>query len=227
MIMRISNFENDIMISDEYVRVLEIENKELFANIVQSINCLCYNERGKEYIVLIDQNKEVDFYKDVALIMDILNIDFNERKIINKLYTKINLAMELETKHQIDQYINLSLNLINDLTMEFPFEFTYKSDMGAEDLLKVFNFKLFTEQQTFMEKIFYYIDLISLLDPYKVVIFCNMKVFFSHSQMEEIYKYITYNKVRVLLLEGIVEEKSLAFEKKNIIDRDFEDFVVD
>jgi len=224
MIMRISNFENDISITEEYVRVLEVEDKELFANIVQSIHCLCYNEEGKEYIVLIDGDKELSFHKDVYFITDILNIDFNERKLLNKLYIQINTSMDLEIRQELDRYMNLSLNLVNDLLIEFPFEFTCKSNIGAEDMLKIFNFKISSDKDSFIEKIFYYIDLISLLDPYKVLIFCNMKSFFSEQQIVEIYKYITYNKLHVILLEGILGTKLLPLEKKNRIDKDFDDY---
>lgn len=227
MIMRISNFENDIVISEEYVRVVEVEDKELFANIVQSIHCLCYNEEGKEYIVLIDKDKALSFHKDVYFTTDILNIDFNERKLLNKLYGQINASMDLDTKQELDQHINLSLNLVNDLLIEFPFEFTYKSEIGAEDILKIFGFKIASEKQSFIEKIFYYLDLISLLDPYKVLIFCNMKSFFSDKQMMEIYKYITYNKLQAILLEGTIGQSLLPLEKKNRIDRDFEDYKVE
>ena len=224
MIMKISNFESDIVISDEYVRVLEIEDKELFANIVQSIHCLCYNEEGKEYIVLADEDKEISFQKDVCLIIDILNINFNERKILNNLHAQINSSMEFEVKHELDRHMDICLNTINDLLIEFPFEFTYKSDIGAEDLLKIFNFKLLTEKQSFMEKILYYIDLMSLLNPYKLIVFCNMKAFFSTSQMQEIYKYIIYNKLYVLLLEGTLSDSPLDLERKNRIDEEFEDY---
>ncbi len=86
MKIRISNFKNDININDEYIRVLEIEDKALFANILQSINDLCNKLESKEYIILLEEDKELDFSKSAYFIIDILNINFNDKKILNKLY---------------------------------------------------------------------------------------------------------------------------------------------
>ena len=176
MIIRVSNFENDIIISDEYIRVFEIEDKALFVNIVQSIHSLCYNKESKEYIILLDGEKELDFSKDAYFIFDILNMDFNERKILNKLYSNIKFALEsdLEVRQELDSHIRNIFKVLDLALLDMPFEFTYKTEVGVEDLLKLYGIRLFDEGQSFMEKILYLIDLISLLDLCKVLIFCNM-----------------------------------------------------
>lgn len=228
MIIRISNFENDIIICDEYVRVLEIEDKALFANIVQSINSLCYNQESGEYMVLLDEGKEIDFAKNVYFIFDILNIDFNDRKILNKLYSRIksSLDSESEIRDKIEIYFRDVFNLLDSILLEFPFEFTYKTELEVEELFKLYGIRLYNEGQSFMEKILYLIDLISLLDLCKVLIFCNMKSFFTDRQIEEIYKHIIHSRLNVLLVEGVTTEKSLQYEKKIRIDLDFDDYEV-
>ena len=226
MIMRMSNFENDIVVSDEYVRVLEIEDKKLFINIVQSIHGLCYNKEGTEYIVLLDGDRQVDFAKDVYFIIDALNLDLNDRKILSKLYLKMKNLLELEHKIQLDSYLKEALDLINTVFIEFPFELTYKSEIQVEDFLKLYGFRLYTQEESFMEQMLYLIDLISLLGLCKVLIFCNIKSFFTDEQIEEIYKYVVYNKLHVLLVEGNITEELLPFEKKIRIDGDFEDYEI-
>ncbi len=228
MIIRVSNFENDIIISDEYVRVLEIEDKALFANIVQSINSLCCNQESKEYMILLDEEKELDFAKNVYFIFDILNIDFNDRKILNKLYSSIksSLDSESEIRDKIEIYFRDVFNLLDSILLEFPFEFTYKTELEVEELFKLYGIRLYNEGQSFMEKILYLIDLISLLDLCKVLIFCNMKSFFTDRQIEEIYKHIIHNRLNVLLVEGAITEKTLQYEKKIRIDLDFDNYEV-
>ena len=228
MIMKISNFENDIVIADEYVRVLEIEDKALFINIVQSINSLCYNQDSKEYILLLDGDKELDFSKISFFVFDILNIDFNDRKILNKLYSSIktNLFLDDEIRQKLESYHIDVFNLIDSTLLDFPFEFEYKVELVVEDLLKYYGIKLINEGQSFMEKILNLIDIVSLLDLCKLLIFCNIKSFFTNTQMEEIYKYIIHNKLNVLLLEGSSTDLVLKNEKKNRIDMDFYDYEV-
>lgn len=228
MIMRISNFENDIIISDEYIRVLEIEDKALFVNIVQSIYSLCNQQESKEYIVLLDRGKEIDFSKNVCFVFDILNIDFNDRKILNKLYLNMKLLLnsDLEIKHKLEIYYRDAFNLLDLILMELPFEFTYKTELEVEDLFKLYGIRVYNDSNSFMEKILYFIDLISLLEFCKVLIFCNMKSFFIDNQIEEIYKHIIHNKLHVLLIEGLSTGKVLRNEKKMRIDMSFDDYEI-
>lgn len=228
MIIRICNFENDIAITDEYVRVLEIEDRGLFVNTIHSINSLCYNEDSKEYLVLLDDDKEISFSKDVYFVLDILNINFNDRKILNKLYDKIKTSLfsDLEIKSKLEIFFRDIFNFLDLTLVDFPFEFNYEISPKIEDVFKLYNLKLCNEGQTFMDKILCLIDLISLLDLYKVVIFCNLKSFFTNQQLEEIYKYIIHNKLNVLLIEGFITNKNLQHEKKIRIDKYFEDYKV-
>lgn len=228
MIIKISNFENDIIISDEYVRVLEILDKALFANIAQSVYALCNSQESKEYIVLLDEEKELDFTKTSYFVVDILSIDFNDRKILSKLYSRIKslIDLDLEIKQKLEIYYRDVFNLLDLTLIELPFEFTYKTELEIEDLFKLYGIKLFNEEQSFIEKVLYLIDLISLLDLCEVLIFCNMKSFFTDEQIEEIYKHIIHNKLHVLLIEGIEAEKVLQNEKKIRIDLEFEDYEV-
>lgn len=228
MIMKLNNFENNIFISDEYIRVLEIEDRKLFANIIHSINSLCYNGWGKEYLTITNENKEISFQKDVYFIFDILNINFNDRKILKKLYDslKTSLFLDLEIKNNLENCLRDIFNILDSSLLEFPFEFTYEINPKVEELFKLYDIKLVNDGQTFMDKILYLIDLISLLDLYKVVIFCNLKSFFTAQQLEEIYKYIINNKLNVLLIEGFITEVSLKHEKRIRIDKYFEDYEI-
>lgn len=228
MIMKISNFNKDIVISDEYIRVLEIEDKHLFANIVNSVHSLCNAEDSREYIVLSEGDKELTFSRDAYLVLDILNIDFNERKIINKLYSKIKLLvnLDLEVRNKLDIYFMEAFNLLDTILIDFPFEFAYKPELEIEDLFKLYGIRIYNEGQSFMEKILCLIDLISLLDLCKILIFCNLKSFFTDIQIEEIYKQIIYSNLQVLLIEGHLSENALNYEKKIRIDYEFEDYEV-
>lgn len=228
MIIRISNFENDIAISDEYVRVLEIEDKALFINIVQSINSLCYNQDSDEYILLLDGNKQLSFSKDAYFIFDVLNIDFNDRKILSKLYStiKTNIYLDDDIRQKLEKYHAEMFNLVDSTLLDYPFEFTFKPELVIEDLLKLYGIRLINEGQSFVDKVFYLIDLISILDLCEVLIFCNIKLFFTKNQLEEIYKYIIHNQLNVLLLEGSSTDQLLKYEKKNRIDMEFDDYKI-
>lgn len=226
MKIKISNFENSINLSEEYVRVLEIEDKALFANVVRSINELCNKLESKEYIVLLDQDKELDFSKAAYFIIDILNINFNDRKILNKLYSRLkeDINLDLEVKCKLEVYFKDIFNILDEKLMEYTFEFSSKTELEVEELFKLYGIRIYNMEQSFLEKVMYFLDLISLLDLCDVVIFCNLKTFFTNEEIEEIYKHIIHNKIKVLLIENGIMEDILNNEKKLRIDSYFDDY---
>lgn len=226
MKIKISNFENYINISEDYIRVLEIEDKALFANIVQSINELCNKLESKEYIILLDQDKKIDFSKATYFIIDILNINFNDRKILNKLYSRFkeDVSLDLEVKCKLEVYFKDIFNILDEKLIEYPFEFSYKTELEIEELFKIYAIRVCNTEQSFIEKVLYFLDLISLLDLCDIVIFCNLKSFFRDDQIEEIYKHIIHNKIKVLLVENNIVENMLNNEKKTRIDSYFDDY---
>lgn len=226
MILKLNNFETDIMISDQYVRVLEICDRALFGNMVQSIYCLCNGINSKEYMLLLDGEKEVEFAKEVHFERDILGINFNDRKILAKLYAFIKgqINLDIESRQKLETYFRDIFNVLDLTLIDLPFEVNYDLNIEVEDILKLFNVKILTEELSFMEKVLCFLDLMALLDLSKLIIFCNLKSFFKDCQIEEIYKHILNNKLHVLLIEGRGSSKILSYEKKNIIDNEFEDY---
>lgn len=228
MIMRINNFENDIALSEEYIRVLEIEDKALFANIIESIYSLCNGEESNEYILILKEDENIDFIKDVYLVLDILNIDFNDKNIVSKLYKNIKTSIDqdLEIKEKLEAQFRDTFNYLDTILVDLPFEFNYKTELKIEDLIKFYGIKLYSTEKTFIEKVLYLIDLISLLNLCEVLVFCNMKSFFTENQMEEIYKHILHNKLKIILIEGNIVDELLKYERKIRIDSYFEDYEV-
>lgn len=56
--------------------------------------------------------------------------------------------------------------------------------------------------------------------PLDLVIFLNLKLYISETDLENIYKHIIYNKFNVLLIESSCPENKLKYEKIKIIDKD-------
>lgn len=228
MILRISNFHTDIMITDEYVRTLEVENKILFANIIQTVYSLCNNQEGNEYIVLDNKGKNVDFSKKVYFVIDILNTTLNEKKVLNNLYGHIKALTSLDTEllQEITNGYRSIYNKLNRILSEFPFEFYCKTDFSIDELLAIYKVKIIEEELSIFEKLINLIDLISLLGLYDVLILGNIKSFLTLEQLEEICKHILYNKQKVLLIESSRAEEFLNYEKKVRINENFEDYEV-
>ena len=126
MIMKIFSLENDIIFTEEYINVLQFQDKKLFTNVINSLNDNINNiEDTKERIIILDNDTEIKIEKEVLMFIDVFNIDFNQKKIQSALYNKIEKIYKQEFERMSEFqtiFQNLLLNVL-DVFNEFPFEF--------------------------------------------------------------------------------------------------------
>lgn len=224
MIMSIFGLNNKILLEEGNVNVLEIYNKKLFYNLITILN-ESDNSMEDNQIVLMQNDERVSIGKNVFVLTDIFNIDFNSKKILNKLYSTL---IENIKNRQDDELENITLKLRNYLIEEInelPFEFSIKSELELNDLLKAFELKIDTMcYTTIVEKIEFIIDIISTLKIATILVIPNLKIYLDENELLEIYKYSIYNNVQLLIIENSNREKFLKYEIKNIIDEEFDEF---
>ena len=117
MIMKIFSLENDITFTEEYINVLQIQDKKLFTNVINSLNDNINNiEDTKERIIILDNDIEIKIEKEVLMIIDVFNIDFNQKKIQSALYNKIEKidVVEYLLVAKLLIFVNLKLYLSDD-----------------------------------------------------------------------------------------------------------------
>ena len=65
MIMKIFSLENDITFAEEYINILQIQDKKLFTNVINSLNDNINNiEDTKERIIILEGDTEIKIEKD-------------------------------------------------------------------------------------------------------------------------------------------------------------------
>lgn len=224
MIMSIFGLNNKIVLEEGNVNILEIYNKKLFYNLITIMN---ENDDSMEnnQIVLLQDEERLSIGKNIFVLTDIFNIDFNSKRILNKLY---NILVENIKNRQDDELENINLKLRNYLIEEInelPFEFSMKSELELNDLLKVFELKIDTMcYTTIVEKIEFIIDIISTLKIANILVIPNLKIYLDKRELLEIYKYSIYNSVQLLIIENSNSKELLKYETKNIIDEEFDEF---
>jgi len=230
MKIKINAFDNEVIFEDARVNVLEILPKKLFVNLVSMINDLILNIEMNEDIILIENDKKIEFSKNAVIIFDIFNIDFNQKTILTKLANRIESEYKTDEgiSSEIDYISSQILNLFQKILMEFPFDFDYKNYITISDLIKAISIKIDTSKyETPLDKILGLIDIFEIFDFSKLLILCNIKSYFEEEQLLEIYKYAMYKKVKLLIIEPKISEKRLKYEKKLQIDENFDDMLIE
>ena len=87
--MRLANAELilSINIEENIPAVLVIENQKIMTEVVEQLYVLC--DSGEGDFVLSDSGKQLSLAKTAEIIINPFSIDFNSRKIQNKLYSEL------------------------------------------------------------------------------------------------------------------------------------------
>ena len=189
MIMKIFSLENDIIFKEEYINVLQIQDKKLFANVINSLNDNINGiQNTKEHIIILDNDTEIKMEKEALMVIDLFNIDFNQKKIQSALYNKIEKIYKQEFERMSEfqtLFQKLQLNVL-DVFNEFPFEFNYKDSIGIQEYLKLLGLKISNNKGEIIDKIFSLIDAVEYLSVAKLLIFVNLKLYLSDDELNEI-----------------------------------------
>lgn len=226
MKLKINGFENEIQFDEEYINVLTVNNSKCFSHIIGILNDKINGIESNEIFLLDEKNQEIKMDKKAYIVLDIFNIDYNSRKVLNKIYDIIAENIEKNQDYEVEKMVMQLRNYIIQEINELPFEFVMKSELEIPEILKLYNLKIDDVNYTsILEKVEILIDIISTLKVADILIIPNLKLFLSSEELVELYKYSLYNNVKLLLIERNNEEQ-LKYEKNIIIDENFCDFII-
>lgn len=225
MKLKINGFENEILFTDENVNILTIKDTKCFSHILQILNDKINGQESNEIFLLDENNEEMNMNKEMQMILDVFNIDYNSKRILNKIYDIIATNIEKNQDFEIEKMILNLRNYIIEEINELPFEFVMKNELEIPEILKLYSLKIDKESYTnILERIEILIDILSTLNIAKILIIPNLKLFLSAEELVELYKYSLYNNINLLLIERD-ESNKLKYEKSIIIDENFCDFL--
>ena len=226
MKLRINGFNNEIEFYEDKVNVLQIKNTKCFTNIIQKLNDKIEGIDLDEIYLLDNKENELKMQNEMYMLTDLFNIDFNSKKVLQKLYNKISESIENGEDTRLQSlFVEIRKYIVEEIN-EFPFEFIMSDNIDIINILKIYNLKIdISSYQTILEKIEFLIDLNSTLDIFNILVIPNLKIYLSNEELVELYKYSLYNNVKLLLIEKEFNEK-LEYEHILVIDEEFEDYII-
>ncbi len=82
------------------------------------------------------------------------------------------------------------------------------------------------QKSDILKNLYTFVDIVSEFNLYDIIILSNVKVYFDDEKLLEFYKYCYYKKVKILLVEPFNGRKILEYERKFVIDENYDDFLV-
>ncbi len=223
MKITISYLENNVEITNDFINVLEIENKKVFFRLINDLNQIC-NGNVIEEIKAFSDDKEINITNKVNVISDFFNIDFSRymlliNKLINEnLKDNSDKSLLLLYKKLIQKYNNIIS------TVDLPI--AVNNDATIESLTKLFKLKV-NYKSSIIENLFSIIELERSLKSSKFIVLVNLKQYLDDTELKELYKYSIYNNVNIILVDSQCYGCSHDFEKKLIVDDNLVEFMIE
>lgn len=212
---------NDIEVTENEVTLLIIKNNHLFAKIVKLLSLYGDKEYNNEELILVDKDNIMKI-KDFELITDIIHLSLNDKKILSSIYQNIQdsliLNNDLYEKYNTS-ILNINKVILNELN-NYNISFTYDIELPINSYLKTINVKIEDDlNELVFSKLLDYIEIYSELFPNNLLIFVGVVSYLDDQELNELFKYIVYKKIKCLFIENLDSRKINC--KKYIIFDDF------
>lgn len=225
MRLSIKYIDNVITFDNRCINCLEIENKSYFYKIVNDINNISVGNVIEDVVFTDDEYKELNLSNKINIIFDYFNFDFNSKKIISIINKKVNDNILINDKDNLSKLYNkirkIYLPILNDLDLNIDIN----NDFDLDLMIKLLNITI-KSKDNLLDNLFLLIDIEKELNINKIIVFINLKQYLNKNELIELYKYLLYNNIVVLLIDsqpyGICNE----YEKKIIIDEELEEYKI-
>ena len=225
MKLSIKYIDNNIDFDNSYINCLEIENKNYFYKIVNDINSISNGNILGDVIFSDDEYKVLNLSNKINMVFDYFNFDFNSKKIISIINKKINDNISVEDKENLSKLYNkirkIYLPILNDMDLNIDIN----NDFDLDSIIKLLNVSI-KPKDNLLDNLFLLVDIEKELSINKIIVFVNLKQYLNNNELIELYKYLLYNNVVVLLIDSQSYGVCNEYEKKLIIDDELEEYKI-
>ena len=220
--MRVSYkyLSNAVVFDDRKAKIIAIENKELFRNTVMEL----YLGNPNELFVFSKNFSPVSFDKKVRFIGDVLNFNYNDKKLITKIYSDIENIVNDMYYENILRIKEQMICLCDKITERMEFDVDFDDNIETLSLIKACSFSLKDDSDSPLEKLLRFIKLTRDYLGIEFFVMQNLCLYFSESQMETFLRNISIEKFNIIDIEHTVPDLNIESADSAdviIIDNDF------
>lgn len=216
MNLQIKNY-NFVINLENKINVIKIENFKEYRTVVEYLILHSDEKEGK--VLLSDNNRLIPLNKEVVVLYDYYAFDIN-KYCLNKIYKKI-------TELGLSEYIDESIAIKNEiekfiyrLIEHYDLELETEAEVEIADLLKAIGLKIKVHEGNILDRIINYINVINDSLGISKFIFINLSSNLEKIELIDLYKYIEYNELKVILVENKDYKSIYENEHLYIIDED-------
>ena len=215
------NVGHELHFGEGYTCELVVENRNLFFKMVNDAVVQAEGNDGGFVLSIMDKAVEFSKYTDVTI--QFSPFILNKKGLLTKLYSSLERsAVDAENYMDTAKLLADLETYIDRLGEGFPFSIELKKlSIGA--VIRAVAPEIDDTEQSPIEKIFTYMELIRELDRDRIFVMINMRAYFSDEDMERFLESVSLHDFKVLLLESTAYPP-LKNVKRYLIDDDLCEF---
>lgn len=216
--MRIAHpiFSQEIEAQDKIISII-IENQACFADFLTTLKTQIQGGSGN--IVISENNKELNYSKNVEILSDFIYFEISRKNILNKINAeveKIILAGEnYESTMEISSRIE---SLIDNALMQLPGDLVC-SQISAATIVKNAAIFIRDEYTSIPMKILDYMELVNEYEGKKLFVTVGFRDYVTDKEAELFFESVISHGYKILMIESH-ERKRFETEYRVVIDSD-------
>jgi len=221
MKLKIFDLETEIFFNEQYVNVLEIENKTYFKNLLTRFYKVYNGIEVLEPFILIENNIN-ELSDEFEIIQNPFNLGWLSKNLCIKFHKYLQEKIKnTEKEISIKDYIKEINSIFIDLFIDLDLNLEYNMDVNSQDLIKIFLPKIeFTDFDNTLNTYKKIVDVISRLKIFKFLIFIDVKKYLNKEDFIKLYKFVKQRNLNILIIESSLNDELLTYENKIIADND-------
>ncbi len=225
MKIKISFLDSELDFSVCNIYSLEVHNKKYLYRISKLFYMLS-NDTNIDDIKAYDKNnKEILITNKIRFFTNYFDFNFNSKKYNNDITKYIISNLEQYESEKILKAYRKICELLNKELLKLDLPISINVEEGITNVIKLLKYSI-NNKEELLDNLLLLIDLETILNSNKVLCFINLKQYLSKEELEELYKYATYNSVNFILIDSIKYNCIKEYEKLIIIDENLEDYML-
>lgn len=204
-------------LEENKVNEMVVENPVMLTQIIRELGEQCEGNEGG--FVLSEENRILPVEKFLILTKDLFSLDCNSRKILTRLYQKIEKRMENESEEERRVFYQGYIAYMESICEKSSLYLLYNEEPDMQEILKMAGLRIDVQKDSMLEGIVEYLKIVHELLEQSVFVFLNLKLFLTQEEIKSLYQECFYRKIQLILIEAVLQEK-FEEEKVCIIDKD-------
>ncbi len=207
----------DMEIRENMVNVLVVEAPDIFSRVIEELMCQIEGKPGT--FILSEQDVIKTISKNADIIINPFRVDCNEKRIQQKLFQELSVIMNESLVERTVYLQGQIISYLEELLQKVPYLLDFDVEGSMFGLLKMCHVEVVNQGDSLVEKVVNYMKALKQFCAIKVIFVANLKLYLTQTELMELYKFVFYEKISLILLEHS-EKGKLEGESICILDKD-------